>query len=958
MFCLPGESFGRYLQFYEGILMSHIRFVRSMEKTTKLNDNTNVFDAYNKIYTEFIQPNGKNAQPINKQYIIEDIHNTIHSIESIDNTRATLHQMQSCIMNMLQQYFPSYMSSDIYRYSDILSVVLHSKRYDNILQCSKSIYSEEFVLYYYECDHWNCERTSHNIMYNDQQVRNTRNLHITDPSQPIEPPNDPYISHMLLEAKNLFTRFIRVKSEYTLDLPEYISENVVAGWNLSRRSHVLEKQLIDGLLHVQRRSLEKIKNDIWPVYVKETLINRQQKLQQKYDSKSLSSAMNETSVSNSDNNSRRITPPISPHRRSSTVSDSRSAIDHTTNSLANKPRIIQTPHHSLSITNNTVEATKPALLIETPSLTPIIVSTQPLSPASAETSPLQLIRTISKDVLAPSSRVPRRHSLDASDMSRISTMRQMITPASTTNNNSSINNNSNNTPSFQSIIPQVRSSVRDNQLSKPYQMKRNISNGLNSDLREFASPYGDESDNEDVLNSNTLQNNNISMPRLTRTLSDVPHMSQPESKSNKITHNKVSSTDQFEQYAYSVLSGQIAFQRNLCKLYAADDIDLIYFEKGGRFGSTHKQHNSHLVHHYVNTTDPFKIIASLHRRVVASPQLTPVQLSIDTSPTSAVQQQRQISADTPTNRISQQEYLSSDGDISDDDNDELLPYSESNKHKLRHTVQSQPHRRSVRFSFDTDFIPPDTTIDNVRMQSSDSVHSRQSTPKQSTKPQSIMKRPSVQLRSETITEVFDRVANERQSEAKIYLQQLIRGASLRKLNQYGKAERRYFWVSGDGSELCWSKTDSKGNKSSGLFTRKKIISLIDCVRIRYGATTAMRFLRYNNDLHESWLAFTVHMPDKSIDIVCENDRQVTEWYLGLQSLAPLSTSYLSIGSLLIKRARMKIRHLAKMNGLTPIDTFNIIIDNATYERRNKIAAEPIYSFKTITPLLHNARKAI
>lgn len=607
--------YGRYLQFTQGILISHIRFVRAFTKTRQITDNLQLYNAYHRIYTEFFNNNDTVGQPLDAKYVDNEIHKYISFSNQVLNIGTIMHKMQSIILDMLQQYFTGYLTSQWCADSSILSVVLHSKRYDTILQCSKIIYMEEFVMYYVECDKWNQRRTQHNIVYGVSNSGSSPShaQTTTDPTKPVEPPHDPYITHMLLEAKNLFTRFIRAKSEYSLELPDHVSESVVTGWNLARRTHVIEQKLIDGLLHVQQRSLDKIRLNIWPVYVKETLYARQQKSAARQDNKVVPSPVNSAAPP-----SQTPSPPMSSQqfgrRKSSSSHDT--ATDLTLNSIAGKPRVINTPRHSMSITNNVPQGSTPALAIVTPTLTPLIVSAAPMSPQSAEASSLQTINVKRDSSGTQSSRTPRRHSLDASDLTRISNMRQMITPPST--GPASSHNSNGNTPPLKSMITPSHSDRQSisitanpadtNKLQAPYQMQRSVSNGLNSDIVDLDNSESDI-DDDDQLRPLDLDLLNAHPPTLQRAVSDAPHEwhnSTPVTPTaapvpDSVQSPKSECSDHFEQYAYSVLSGQIAFQRNLSKLHAADDIDLLYFEKGGRYGSTHKQHNSHLVNFYVNS---------------------------------------------------------------------------------------------------------------------------------------------------------------------------------------------------------------------------------------------------------------------------------------------------------------------------------------------------------------------
>eukprot|EP00456_Euglypha_rotunda_P031284 TRINITY_DN24369_c0_g1_i8.p1 TRINITY_DN24369_c0_g1~~TRINITY_DN24369_c0_g1_i8.p1 ORF type:complete len:183 (-),score=1.70 TRINITY_DN24369_c0_g1_i8:25-498(-) len=110
----------------------------------------------------------------------------------------------------------------------------------------------------------------------------------------------------------------------------------------------------------------------------------------------------------------------------------------------------------------------------------------------------------------------------------------------------------------------------------------------------------------------------------------------------------------------------------------------------------------------------------------------------------------------------------------------------------------------------------------------------------------------------------------------------------------------------------WTKVNKKkGTKRSSIFVRPKKRILAEVMRLRYGSRWSRRFLRYNHKQRPPWLCFTIVLPDRTLDILCEDERQVTTWFLGLQSLAPLSPCYLSVGALLWTRARMKVRFQAR-----------------------------------------------
>lgn len=950
------EVYGRYLQYECNILISHIRYVRSINKTKQLlnnNSNNDLYNAYKRIYIEFLT-NNIQYQPIDVAYIYDNnIHSIINSVDNIQQISDILYTIQNNILQQLTQYIDNFIQSDYCRDVSLYSELYHGKRYDSILQHAKSLYMEEFIMYNVEFDQWNLQRTQYNIIHNivdnniqqptqPQRQITTSDQHITsnDNTDMDDSSLDPYITHMLLTAKQLFLQYIRCKSEYWLELPEQYSENVVQGWNLARRTHKIEYKLIDSLLHVQQYAINKIKTDIWPTYF--NTISKQR--------------LHRYSIIS--NSTPLLSATVQPHPQlqriqsnTSVASTSTTSNPYTIQSLTNKPRIINTPKHSIHVVNNN-NINNNAVTVETPSLTPLIVSTTPLHNTVLDNniqadSPLYPIRQISNTTrntsnnsnnsVATGQLVPRRHSLDDSDLKRLSDMRLLINN-NNNNNNSNTGDNSDNTtpihslstttsqqqqrwhrtnngtPMFQSIVT-PRSSISTSILNSNnnieptniYKIHRNISNGLNSDLHNNVRSESDE-DISPTLTTFTLNNNNdnninnndnilLDRPLLKRTLSDTHqslHNNTVRVSNADTTYNtnmidntnniqqqsnqQQDTTDQFEHYAYSVLSGQIALQRNLCKYYAADDIDVLYYEKGGNFGSRHKQHNLHMTHSYINTLDPFKVILQLRRRVVqqninnnnnsTSNHVKP-NLSIDIASTHNPHMMRQLSADTPTARIN--DNLPADADLSttsivdsskeldpNDSDDELVPHTRHesffiNNHNNQNK-NSKSHRRSVRFSFDSN-----TVVNNNNQQQSSTT--QQSSPRiysNSNSTTSPIRRSSLKqttksiLRPETIREVFDRVTHERENEAKQYISQLRTGCVLRKLNEHGKAEKRYFWVSEDGSELQWTKVDKHNKKVTGLFRKTKKINLIDCVRIRYGATTAKRFGRYNNDLHEPW----------------------------------------------------------------------------------------------------------
>eukprot|EP00808_Paulinella_micropora_P001348 g72986.t1 len=178
--------------------------------------------------------------------------------------------------------------------------------------------------------------------------------------------------------------------------------------------------------------------------------------------------------------------------------------------------------------------------------------------------------------------------------------------------------------------------------------------------------------------------------------------------------------------------------------------------------------------------------------------------------------------------------------------------------------------------------------------------------------------------SVTLGEMAKNLLRARHEEQQKFIDILSQGAILKKYSPLGKATDRWFSVSKDGSKISWSRIDPKKRKRAhSLVAFTKTRNLADVLRIRYGSKFSRRFARYNNSGNPPWLCITIVFGDRTLDISCENQEQVTTWFLGLQSLAPLSTWYLSRGMVFWHRARFKIRDQQKKSG-TKIDLKDIV----------------------------------
>jgi hypothetical protein len=199
-----------------------------------------------------------------------------------------------------------------------------------------------------------------------------------------------------------------------------------------------------------------------------------------------------------------------------------------------------------------------------------------------------------------------------------------------------------------------------------------------------------------------------------------------------------------------------------------------------------------------------------------------------------------------------------------------------------------------------------------------------------------------------------------------------RGGALVKYDSQGRPAPRWFFVEETEAEhrLVWEGVKGPGENGHGLdlfdatspagagaavvpapkrrgsvsnalpffsigrfkFNQDRTRSLVDVTALRYGPYWSNNF-GLALERHDSaggsggsggatphahpWLCFSLHFPDRSIDLVAPDEATLTAWYLGLQALAPLSVFHLSRGALLWQRLVMKVntRGLAQVRRL-------------------------------------------
>eukprot|EP01006_Ploeotia_vitrea_P034157 TRINITY_DN65718_c10_g1_i2.p1 TRINITY_DN65718_c10_g1~~TRINITY_DN65718_c10_g1_i2.p1 ORF type:complete len:819 (-),score=419.78 TRINITY_DN65718_c10_g1_i2:36-2492(-) len=248
-------------------------------------------------------------------------------------------------------------------------------------------------------------------------------------------------------------------------------------------------------------------------------------------------------------------------------------------------------------------------------------------------------------------------------------------------------------------------------------------------------------------------------------------------------------------------------------------------------------------------------------------------------------------------------------------------------------TKKKPRRRTVRFSFD----------------------GVQDAPAARPRTKSILKHNQ---RMETWVSAMTRVYRERQKHINHLQAKLKKGTRLVIYHETANPVDCWIQLSEDGSEIGWGADVAEChrvlNHERTLWERvrrKKITTfrvLADAQWIKFGPHHSWRFDNYIQRRGKPWLCFTLKFPDQTVDFLCNDEQQVTDWFLGLQSLIPLSKEYTTLGSMLWLRAQMKIMYTARELMCTPGEVIErvykkavsqVIAENKNKQRRKKAAKQ-------------------
>jgi|NOAtaT_7_FD_contig_31_651651_length_1296_multi_9_in_0_out_0_1 hypothetical protein len=151
---------------------------------------------------------------------------------------------------------------------------------------------------------------------------------------------------------------------------------------------------------------------------------------------------------------------------------------------------------------------------------------------------------------------------------------------------------------------------------------------------------------------------------------------------------------------------------------------------------------------------------------------------------------------------------------------------------------------------------------------------------------------------------------------------LAEGAVLKKCYGGLRAEKRFFRVTPDGSELRYRKPSGR---------TEKVLELASVSDIIFGPRTR-RFEDYDCIGGKPYNCFSIVYPRGTLDIECSSREELMNWLQGLQLLCPLSHYFLSRAQINFQRAGIKVR-IASSTSQTPVD--ELIFNALTNFRRSK-----------------------
>lgn len=169
-----------------------------------------------------------------------------------------------------------------------------------------------------------------------------------------------------------------------------------------------------------------------------------------------------------------------------------------------------------------------------------------------------------------------------------------------------------------------------------------------------------------------------------------------------------------------------------------------------------------------------------------------------------------------------------------------------------------------------------------------------------------------------------------------YIQILGNGLILRKVSSKYQHKARFFWVSEDGTEICYEKVwEHEHRKKLSLLRRKprrRLLADVEC--LLYGPHTQNKFGYF--DLHfkspKPWLCLSLVFAQNwdTLDLVCPDISSLELWFMGIQALIPLSAYHLTRAHLCWQRVKMKMLSARAQEQLQQESFMQYLIDSSEH----------------------------
>jgi hypothetical protein len=176
---------------------------------------------------------------------------------------------------------------------------------------------------------------------------------------------------------------------------------------------------------------------------------------------------------------------------------------------------------------------------------------------------------------------------------------------------------------------------------------------------------------------------------------------------------------------------------------------------------------------------------------------------------------------------------------------------------------------------------------------------------------------------------------EKQHIEKKYLQEMHKGAVLTQYAVFGQQRSRFFYVSEDGTELFICKNSGVTKVLGMKPVPERVILLADVEFVTFGPRTEA-FGEFDWVEGHPFNCFSLIFGEHdSVDIECPDRESFMLWFLGLQSLCPMSFTNLTRGMLSWYRAYCISLIKARFSGMDLREYWHMMVAQARAEMSSK-----------------------